>query len=70
MAAYHYTTNTIESVNMSLRKITKNRAMFPIDGAVLKLLNIRQKQTTPLQTGKPLSIGLVLCLRIGCLSDN
>jgi len=24
-----YTTNAIESVNMSLRKITKNRAAFP-----------------------------------------
>ena len=32
-----YTTNAIESVNMSLRKITKNRAAFPSDEAVLKL---------------------------------
>ena len=32
-----YTTNAIESVNMSLRKITKNRGSFPSDDALLKL---------------------------------
>ena len=32
-----YTTNAIESVNMSLRKITKNRGSFPIGDALLKL---------------------------------
>jgi len=32
-----YTTNAIESVNMSLRKITKNRGSFPNDEALLKL---------------------------------
>lgn len=52
-----YTTNAIESVNMSLRKITKNRAAFPNDEAVLKLfylalLNISQKWTVPLQNWK------------------
>jgi putative transposase len=33
-----YTTNAIESLNMSLRKITKNRASFPNDEAAMKLL--------------------------------
>lgn len=52
-----YTTNAIESMNMSLRKITKNRAAFPSDEAVLKLLylalkNISQKWTMPLQNWK------------------
>ncbi|PPK75914.1 mutator family transposase [Methylobacter tundripaludum] len=52
-----YTTNAIESVNMSLRKITKNRAAFPTDEAVLKLfylalMNISQKWTMPLQNWK------------------
>ncbi|MGZ5056153.1 MAG: IS256 family transposase [Methylobacter sp.] len=52
-----YTTNAIESVNMSLRKITKNRAAFPSNEAVLKLfylalLNISQKWTMPLQNWK------------------
>ncbi|MBU2733036.1 IS256 family transposase, partial [Acidithiobacillus ferridurans] len=45
-----YTTNAIESVNMSLRKITKNRGAFPSDDALLKLFylalqNISQKWT-------------------------
>ncbi len=33
-----YTTNTIESLNMTLRKVIKNRAMFPSDEAVFKIL--------------------------------
>ena len=32
-----YTTNAIESLNMSLRKVTKSRASFPHDDAVMKL---------------------------------
>ena len=32
-----YTTNAIASVNMSLRKITKNRGSFPSDEALIKL---------------------------------
>jgi len=30
------TTNAIESINMSLRKVTKTHAFFPSDGAVSK----------------------------------
>lgn len=33
-----YTTNTIESINFQLRKITKTRGHFPSDEAVMKLL--------------------------------
>jgi putative transposase len=32
-----YTTNAVESVDMSLRKIIKNRGSFPTDEAALKL---------------------------------
>lgn len=32
-----YTTNTIESLNMTLRKVTKNCSLFPNDEAVFKL---------------------------------
>ncbi|MFO1211377.1 MAG: transposase [Paenacidovorax caeni] len=32
-----YTTNAIESVNMRLRKLTKNRGLFPSDEALTKL---------------------------------
>lgn len=49
-----YTTNAIESLNYSLRKIIKNRALFPNDEAVLKILylalrNIAKKWTMPIQ---------------------
>ncbi|HXJ43573.1 MAG TPA: IS256 family transposase [Bryobacteraceae bacterium] len=33
-----YTTNAVESLNMSLRKVTKNRGSFPSQEAALKLL--------------------------------
>ena len=33
-----YTTNSIESLNYQLRKVTKNRGHFPNDTAVVKLL--------------------------------
>ena len=52
-----YTTNAIESVNMSLRKITKTRGSFPTDEAVFKLFylalnNISQKWTMPIRDWK------------------
>jgi putative transposase len=52
-----YTTNAIESVNMSLRKIIKNRGSFPNDEALLKLFylalqNISQKWTMPIRDWK------------------
>ena len=48
-----YTTNAIESLNMTLRKVTKTRASFPNDEAALKLLymaleNISKKWTMPI----------------------
>lgn len=52
-----YTTNAIESVNMSLRKITKNRGSFPSDEALSKLfylalMNISKRWTMPLHDWK------------------
>ena len=49
-----YTTNTIESLNMTLRKITKNRSLFPNDEAVFKLMylglrNISKRLTMPIR---------------------
>ena len=49
-----YTTNAIESLNMTLRKVIKNRASFPNDDAVLKLLylslqRISKKWTMPIK---------------------
>ena len=52
-----YTTNAIESVNMSLRKLTMNRGSFPSDEALLKLFylalrNISQKWSLPIRDWK------------------
>lgn len=49
-----YTTNAVESVNYSLRKVSKQRALFPSDEAVFKLLylalrNIAKKWTMPIR---------------------
>jgi putative transposase len=52
-----YMTNAIESVNMSLRKLIKNRGSFPSDEALLKLFylalrNISQKWSMPIRDWK------------------
>jgi putative transposase len=49
-----YTTNTIESLNMTLRKITKNQSLFPSDEAVFKLMylglrKISKRWTMPIR---------------------
>lgn len=48
-----YTTNTIESLNAALRKVSKNRSLFPNDEAVFKLMylalrNISKRWTMPI----------------------
>ena len=53
-----YTTNAIESLNMSLRKIIKNRSLFPNEEAMTKLLylalrNIKKKWTMPIRDWGP-----------------
>jgi putative transposase len=52
-----YTTNAIESVNMGLRKLNKNRGSFPSDEVLTKLFylalrNISQKWTMPIRDWK------------------
>jgi len=52
-----YTTNAIESLNMSLRKVIKTRGSFPTADAALKLLflaleHIAKKWTMPVQNWK------------------
>lgn len=52
-----YTTNAIESLNMSLRKVIKNRGSFPNDQAVSKILflalrNISKKWNMPIHNWK------------------
>ncbi len=52
-----YTTNAIESLNMSLRKVTKNRGSFPNEESVFKILylalrNAGKKWTMPIRDWK------------------
>ncbi len=52
-----YTTIAIEPVNMSLRKVTKNRGSFPDDKSMIKLLylalnNMSKKWTIPIRNWK------------------
>ena len=52
-----YTTNAIESVNMSLRKISKTRGLLPTDDALFKLFylalnNIGQRWAMPIRDWK------------------
>ena len=53
-----YTTNAIESVNMTLRKVTRNHRIFPSDEAVCKVVylamrNLAKKWTMPIRNWKP-----------------
>jgi transposase-like protein len=49
-----YTTNAVESLNYQLRKVTKNRLLFPTDDAIFKILylairNASEKWTMPIK---------------------
>jgi putative transposase len=53
-----YTTNAIESLNMTLRKVTRNHRIFPSDEAVYKVIylavrNLTKKWTMPIHDWKP-----------------
>lgn len=41
-----YTTNAIESLNMGLRKLTRNRRIFPNDEAAIKALYLSVQQAS------------------------
>ena len=65
-----YTNNNIESYHRQLRKVTKNRGVFPSDMAVRKLLflahrNIARKWSQPLITGRRFSTSWLSILRTG-----
>ena len=49
-----YTTNTIESFNSALRKVTNRKAAFPNDNSVFKILYLRTMDIAK-KWGKPLS---------------
>ena len=52
-----YTTNAIESLNRSLRKVIKTKGAFPTDASIMKIFylaleNISRKWTMPIRTWK------------------
>jgi hypothetical protein len=66
-----YTTTAIESLHMSLRKVTKARGSFPEDAVVFKplylgLRNIAKKWTCRCTTGRPRSTDLPSSTKTGC----
>ena len=47
-----YTTNSIENFNRQLRKVSKNRSVFPNDDSLLKILYLAQVDITRKWTGR------------------
>jgi transposase-like protein len=53
-----YTTNAIESLNMTIRKVSRNHRIFPNDEAVMKMVylairNQSKKWTMPIRNWRP-----------------
>lgn len=46
-----YTTNTVEGFNRQLRKVTKNKSVFPTDNSLLKMLYLAAMDITYKLTG-------------------
>ena len=70
-----YTPNAIESVNMSLRKVTKSCGTFPNDEALMKLfyralMNISKRWTMPLRDWKPALNRFSIQLKSGCRKSD
>ena len=63
-----YTTNSIENFNRQLRKVTKNRTIFPTDDALFKLLYLAMMDITKKWTGRSWDWGQTLdqlCIYFG-----
>lgn len=52
-----YTTNAIESVNMGLRKVIKNRRHFPSDEAAMELIYLALQNMMAKWTKPPVCLG-------------
>ncbi|WP_423771772.1 transposase, partial [Lactiplantibacillus plantarum] len=55
-----YTTNVIESYHRQLRKVTKGKAMFPTDDALLKMLYLVTMDVLRKWTGRVQNWGQIL----------
>ena len=70
-----YTTNSIENFNRQLRKVSKNRSVFPNDDSLLKMLYLVQADITRSRTGRRryrvrFVLGLRFSLPTGCRSSR
>jgi putative transposase len=54
-----YTTNSIESYNRQLRKVTKSKSIFPTDDALFKMLYLATMDITKKWTGRIQNWGLI-----------
>ena len=54
-----YTTNAIENFNRGLRKVTKSKAVFPTDDALLKMLYLAMVDITKKWTGRRKDWGII-----------
>lgn len=54
-----YTTNTIEGFNRQLRKVTKNKSVFPTDESLIKMLYLAMIDITKKWTGKRKDWGVI-----------
>ena len=52
-----YTTNTIEGFNRQLRKVTKNKGIFPTDDSLFKMLYLAMMDITKKWTGRRRDLG-------------
>lgn len=71
-----YTTNAVESLHRQFRKVTKNRAVFPTDEALFKMLflafkDVSKKWTMPIKEWKTVISHLALAYgdRLGLVND-
>lgn len=55
-----YTTNAIEGFNRQLRKISKNRTVFPTDESLFKLLYLAMRDITAKWVGKPYNWAIIM----------
>lgn len=55
-----YTTNTIEGYNRKLRKVTKNKSVFPTDDSLLKILYLATQDITKKWTSRQRDWGQII----------
>ena len=55
-----YTTNTIEGYNRQLRKVTKNKSVFPTDDSLLKMLYLATQDITKKWTSRQRDLGQMI----------